>query len=494
MFRWASCGMVRANGSRGRPQANFHNFLADHAIPVQGSSLQSVRAPASEMIDEPRVHLREAVRCALANRGEGIARVEIQVEPTCELTWLYAQPWPDRVFWSGRDDGWTMAGAGMSDCIEAASIQELEAKLQPRLASADEAVRYLGTARFRSVDIAAPEWQPFGQIRFVLPRVELRVYDGETTLAINAMPGDSEDEIAFEIDRIAWEPETFPDRLPEVVKRVDAPDESTWCASVDSVLAEMRTTDLEKVVLARRASFEFDGLLDPFVLLSRMRASTQNCFHALIGLEQGASARIAFLSATPERLFRMNGREVLSEAIAGTRLRSSDEERDRLLRDELLHSEKDLREHTYVLEAIRRALDPLTERLTSDQHPSSFNLTSGRHLRSIVKGSLDVSVTPFDLLRSLHPTPAVCGTPSSRAQAAISQHETFDRGLYAGPIGWIGRDSAEFAVGIRSGLVEGNHVHLFSGAGVVERSDPQVEWDEIEHKLDDFNVAMGLVG
>lgn len=453
-----------------------------------------MRAPESMTIDEPRVRLHEAVRLALASSREGIVRVEVSVEPRCVLTWLYAQPWTDHVFWSGRDDGWTMAGAGAADRIEAPSVDALESKLKPRLNTAGDSVRYVGSIRFQPMLDPADEWQPFGRVRFVLPRVELRVQDGEATLAINVMPGESVEDVQRVLDQIVTEPKALPDGLPRVVQREDSPTETAWRRSVESALTAMQTTDLEKVVLARRASFEFDGSLDPFVLLSRMRPSTQNCFHALIGRGQGTENRTAFLTATPELLFRMDGREVVSEAVAGTRLRSPEEDQDSVLRDELLHSEKDRREHAYVLQAIRSALDPITETLVVDQQPSSFNLSNERHLRSVVKGVLDEHVTAFDLLRSLHPTPAVGGTPLPSALSAIAHHEPFDRGLYAGPIGWIGRDDAEFAVGIRSGLVEGDHLHLYSGAGIVEGSDPEAEWDEIEHKLDGFSAALGVLG
>ncbi|MCH7975671.1 MAG: isochorismate synthase [Bacteroidetes bacterium] len=453
-----------------------------------------MRTPEVAMIDEPRVRLHEAVRHALASRWEGIVRVAIPVEPTCVLTWLYAQPWPDRVFWSGRDDGLMIAGAGVADKIEAPSVDALEAALQPRLDAADGRVRYFGSMRFQPMLEPADEWQPFGRIRFVLPRVELRVQDGEATLAVNIAPGESVGDLQHDLGRIVQEPEALPDGLPNVVRREDHPSETAWRRSVESALAAMQTTDLEKVVLARRASFEFDGPLDPFVLLDRIRLSTQNCFHALIGLGQGIENQTAFLTATPERLFQMDGREVVSEAVAGTRLRSSEEDQDSVLRDELLHSEKDRREHAYVLQAICSALDPITETLVVDRQPSSFNLSKERHLRTIVKGVLDEHVTAFDLLRSLHPTPAVAGTPLPSALSAITHSELFDRGLYAGPIGWIGRDAAEFAVGIRSGLVEGAHLHLYSGAGIVEGSDPEAEWDEIEHKLDGFSAALGVLG
>ncbi len=347
--------------------------------------------------------------------------------------------------------------------------------------------------RFRSEIAPSGEWEAFPPTQFVLPRIELRISNFTATLAVNVAPDDSVEMVEATIAAIEWDPPNIPGALPEMVGRADCPDEPGWLCSVDQALATMQTTDLKKVVLARRTSYVFDAILDPFILLSRMGAARQHCFQGLICFGQGTAERTAFLTATPERLFRMEGGEVISEAVAGSRVRSSDLDRDRLLGNELLHSEKDRREQLYVLEAIRSALDPVTINLQFDSVPSVLNLSHGRHLRSMVKGSLAKSVTAFDLLRRLHPTPAVCGSPRDLALNAISELETFDRGLYAGPIGWIGRDDAEFAVGIRSGLVAGNRLHLYSGAGIVEGSDAGLEWDEIEHKLDDFSVALGLV-
>lgn len=445
------------------------------------------------MTDEPQLLLNDVISRVLAGRRDGIVRVEIPVEAVDALAWLHAQPWPDHVFLSSRDDGWTMAGAGVADLIESNSADELEAALLPRLDAAPSHIRYFGTMRFRPDESPQEEWQGFGRIRFVLPRVELIVQDGTTKLALNAMPGESVDDLKIEANRIMWESGVLGGSLPDIIGRQDLPDKHTWCEGVDSVLGTQRALDLGKVVLARRASYSFEKPLDPFVLLSRMQVSTQNCFHALVGLGQGTQDRTAFLSATPERLFRMEGGEVISEAVAGTRLRSRNEDLDRILRDELLHSAKDLREQKYVLDAVRKSLESLSDDLEVDENPSSFNHSKGRHLRSILKGRLKDSVSAIDLIHRLHPTPAVAGSPLAQALSEIKKHEPFDRGLYAGPIGWIGSDAAEFAVGIRSGLVEGNNLHLYSGAGIVEGSDPEDEWDEIEHKLDDFSQALGLL-
>jgi menaquinone-specific isochorismate synthase len=91
-----------------------------------------------------------------------------------------------------------------------------------------------------------------------------------------------------------------------------------------------------------------------------------------------------------------------------------------------------------------------------------------------------------DLIAALHPTPAVGGLPRGAALRWIAKHEPFDRGIYAAPVGWIGLDGAEFCVALRSGLVRGNELALYNGAGIVRGSDPGEEWQEIETKMQNF--------
>jgi menaquinone-specific isochorismate synthase len=250
---------------------------------------------------------------------------------------------------------------------------------------------------------------------------------------------------------------------------------------------------LGKVVLARRARFLFEEAVDPIALLRRLEAATPRCYHALVAPGSGA----AFLTATPERLLRLDGRELLTEAVAGTRPRAEADAADDLLRAELLDSEKDRREHAFVRDAIVGALTPLATEVEVDSEAAALTLARGRHLRTGIRATLAKGVGVTDLLRALHPTPAVGGTPTAAALDAIDRLEPFDRGLYAGPIGWVGRDAegreaADLAVGIRSGLVAGRSLSLYSGAGIVAGSDPASEWAEIEHKIGDFARVLGL--
>jgi menaquinone-specific isochorismate synthase len=137
-------------------------------------------------------------------------------------------------------------------------------------------------------------------------------------------------------------------------------------------------------------------------------------------------------------------------------------------------------------------LKPFCEVLHVETEASEMKLARGRHLVSGITGTLHAGISTFDLLRALHPTPAVGGTPRREACAAIRQQEPFDRGWYAGPLGWIERDAAEFAVALRCGLVTPRHLALYSGAGIVRGSVPAAEWDEIEHKISDFMQVLGL--
>jgi menaquinone-specific isochorismate synthase len=131
-------------------------------------------------------------------------------------------------------------------------------------------------------------------------------------------------------------------------------------------------------------------------------------------------------------------------------------------------------------------LHKFVEHLEVDEQASLLRLAKKQHLRSNVQGSLKRDVDDCMLLSRLHPTPAVGGYPTENALPEIARIEPFNRGWYAGPVGWIGADDAEFAVAIRSGFIEDKTLSLFSGAGIVRGSEPGEEWCELENKIQDF--------
>ena len=428
--------------------------------------------------------------------GRSVLRVEVPVGPCDVLAWLAAQPAGDAVYWRGRAAREAWAGWGAALRYDLDGLADLGAVQQAADALPARARLFL-SARFAPDATPAPEWAAFGRVRAVLPRLELRADspsrragDRSGTLAVHLAPGDRPADVLRTLRAMRWPPDAgvLAGALPGAVGRADAPDRAGWHGAVDAALRAFQTGELSKVVLARRADLAFDAPLDPYALLSRLQAATPRCFHALVAPEGGP----AFVSATPERLFRIDGRELRTEAVAGTRPRADLDADDDRLHDELLASAKDQREHAFVRDAIAARLAPFCEALEIDGEASAMTLARKRHLRTGFRARLRGDARATDLLRALHPTPAVGGTPHHAARAAIDRLEPFDRGLYAGPLGWIGPDGAEVAVAIRSGLVDGRTLSLYSGAGIVPGSDADAEWEEIEHKIGDFARVLRL--
>lgn len=423
-----------------------------------------------------------------------VVRLELPVVDVDPLSWLRAQPSGPKAYWSGRDDGTEVAALGSADLHEgpapekAASLKE---RLAPLLSSGDPRLRYYGGLRFDPDRVTESGWAAFGAYRFVLPRFEMLFRAGEARLACNlVLPRDSErrEEILDDIENLALDHEPPGGVLPVPVSRTDAPDFSDWRKNIDRALAEFESGRLHKAVLARKTSFGFVEDLDPALLVRSLKVATPGCFHFYVEPGDGP----AFVGASPERLFRREGRSIMSEAVAGTRPRGDSAADDEGLRDELLRSAKDRSEHTYVRLSIRESLAPLCETLAVEEQTSEMKLASRRHLVSGVRGTLREGVSDPDVLAALHPTPAVGGYPKKKALEEIRSLELFDRGWYAGPIGWIGADAAEFAVGIRSGLVSDRELALFSGAGIVAGSTAEDEWAEIEQKIGEFTRILGL--
>lgn len=426
--------------------------------------------------------------------GERVVRVSVEMEGVSPLLWMRGQSVFPKTFWSGRGDGLEVAAVGAAD-VRVGEASEgpgpLDKMLSPLLRDAERGVRYHGGLRFDAEWGPDTEWEPFGTYRFVLPRFEVVREDGELSLVCNlVLPRDAEkrEEILAEIEALAAPEDNVEFSLPRLVRRTDSPDFGGWSRNIEKALAAFEGGGMDKVVLARRAGFVFEDGLDAALLAASLFDATPGCFHFYAEPERG----VAFVGASPERLYRRAGSAIKSEAVAGTRPRGDSDADDDDLRDDLLGSEKDRAEHGYVRVGIEENLRPLCDSLKVEEGASEMKGASRRHLVSKVRGTLRGDATDADVLEALHPTPAVGGYPGVKAVEEIRSMEPFDRGWYAGPIGWISSEGAEFAVGIRSGLVRGKKLALFSGAGIVAGSTPEGEWAEIEQKISDFAAVLGL--
>jgi menaquinone-specific isochorismate synthase len=442
----------------------------------------------------PKRALARRVRrtVAAASEGPALLQLTVPVAPADPLAWLDAQPFGEKGFWAGRGSATERAFAGMAD-LRCGPARDVLPALQAHLARqrVDDAARYFGGLRFDAENATESTWRPFASCRFVLPRFAFERRGDDAALACHlTFPRDAErlDEVLTQIERLRFPERTSGGSLPLPIDRDDAPDAAHWQGMMNDALGKLQAGALDKVVLARRTTFRFEDPLPPWRLLGNLKRATPRCFHFGFQPDDGA----AFVGASPERLFRRDGRTLEGEAVAGTRPRSEDPAEDDRLRRELLASSKDRREHTFVQQHLRDTLGPLSRALDLSDAPSEMKLARSRHLRAGLRATLRPDVSTADLLAALHPTPAVGGTPHRRALALIRKLEPFDRGWYAGPVGWIGPEAADFAVAIRSGLVAEHRLALFSGAGLVEGSEAESEWDEIEQKISDFTGILGL--
>jgi isochorismate synthase len=239
---------------------------------------------------------------------------------------------------------------------------------------------------------------------------------------------------------------------------------------------------IRKVVLSREITLESDVSIDPWTILRRITGRRPLGLQFCLRFDE----KTALLCATPERLFRQSGRTIFSDCLAGTSPRvDGDAHADPRAR-RLLESEKNQREHRLVLEGIVAALAPLTEWLEHPVRPHLLALPRLHHLSSPVAGWLRTATPIEEILRRLHPTPAVGGSPRGEAICLIRELEGRSRGWYAGPIGWVSGEASDFGVGIRSAIVRGNRATVVGGAGIVDGSTAGAEWEETARKAASF--------
>ncbi|HUF10597.1 MAG TPA: isochorismate synthase [Rhodothermales bacterium] len=458
--------------------------------PVSTASAADIHAElARQIVDAAASHRTDG----RSGDGAQLVRIALPYPNLDPLVWLHAQSADVRIYWAGRNDGLEVAGVGCADSVSKEAPIDYNAVLQ-RLRSAIGSgpgdLRYFGGIRFDRYHDVSPEWAPYSAYRFWLPRFELQREGDVTRLICNlAFPedGDRIAEIQDDLSELSTKPPGSPDTAVDLpLSRQDLPDRDQWESSIDWALKAFEEQQMEKIVLARKTILSFSRRLDPVMLLDRVRSITNDCYHFLFQPVKGT----AFIGATPERLLSRSGRYIATEAVAGTRPRGDSGVTDAALIEQLLESEKDRREHAYVRQSVAAALAPLCTSFQQDEEVSVMRLARRMHLFASMWGVLADRVSDADLMRALHPTPAVGGVPTKVAMEAIAHHEPFDRGWYAGPVGWIGANASEFAVGIRSALVEGNRVALYAGAGIVEGSTAEGEWDEIEQKISDFTKSL----
>jgi len=271
----------------------------------------------------------------------------------------------------------------------------------------------------------------------------------------------------------------------------ERPSADAYGEAVVAATERIRDRELTKVVLARLVEADADRDLDPRRLAHRLRAVDPHAFTFARATGTGTDPSM-LVGASPELLVARNGRTVRSTPLAGSAPRAGDVGQDRARAEALRSSAKDREEHAVVVEAIAATLGPVCERLDWDPEPVLLETANLWHLATRFEGILrEPAPSAVDLVAALHPTPAVCGTPRDTARAIIAALEPFDRGGYAGPVGWMdAAGDGEWAIALRCAELEGAHARLYAGAGIVGASEPALEVEETERKFRAFLDAL----
>jgi len=258
-----------------------------------------------------------------------------------------------------------------------------------------------------------------------------------------------------------------------------------WEQAVAEAVTAIKAGSLRKVVLAQDQFATAAEPVDVRVLLHRLASRYPECF---------TFACDGMVGATPELLIRQAGRQVSALVLAGTAPRGGDPAEDEALGSGLLASAKNTEEHAYAVASMRDALDPLCDELDSQPRPALLRYPNLQHLGTWVRGTLAANGTPrsaLALAAAVHPTAAVCGTPTGAALELIRELEHMDRERYAGPVGWVDADgNGEWGIALRCAQLCGRTARLFAGCGIVAGSDPVAELAEAQVKFRPMRGAL----
>jgi len=439
-------------------------------------------------------------------------RASIEAPGANPWTFLRAFEGAARGFWA-QDTGWIAHGGLLHEIdvpwegpapdaprldptLDTERFERVRAQAHAGSEVPPERVRWFGGFSFGEGHEPASLWRDFPPALFQRPEFELESDGRVIRLTGWQVCGDGQSRDAAEAALL--------ERLGDIARRArmeavgggpaqvrvrepDAAERERWRTMVDRALARLGEGGLAKVVLARSLDVEVEGAVDPVAVVRRLH-------------EQNPRARIflfepcpgsAFMGASPETVARRVRGMLDATAVAGSMRRGSGPEEDRALANELLSSEKDLREQEFVVDDMVERLQRWGGRVETDPRPTVLSLSRIHHLETRIRTEVDERTGVLEILADLHPTPAVCGRATDEAFRFLVREEDFDRGWYGGPVGWFdAAGNGMFVPALRCALLHGGAWRLFAGAGIVPGSDPDREWEETQLKL---QTALGAL-
>jgi isochorismate synthase len=476
-------------------------------LPFGGVTLPRITLEEASQTEDALAFLEEALRTPLPPHA---ALLAVTIPAPSEAAEKFLRLVPREMGFLFRSKTCQIAGGGVVATVRAVGEDRfsnlakeiavlwscLEVRATP---GAKFAPIVFGGAAFAPHVPPAPPWEEFTEDTFTMPRWGYRRQDDQAFLTLTVRAEELSQEGMIEsltararglLRDLEFEAAT------SLIQRTDIPSSSVhhlppsdWRAYIAQIKDAIASGSFEKIVAARRTVVHLESPLDDTIFMARLFAAYPECNH--FAIRRNSST---FLGATPETLFRIEGRELITHALAGTtRVKDpfADASRDVAA---LASSQKDLAEHGLVAKKIFDAIWPLARKIRYSSSPRTRQVRNLIHLETPISAELHERVNAADLLAALHPTPAVGGYPAREAAEWIRQNEPMERGWYSGVVGWTdAAGSAEFAVAIRCGVLTERRAYVFAGAGIVAASDADAEYQETSAKMAPLLRALGAL-
>ena len=381
------------------------------------------------------------------------------------LTWIEEQTLFPKFFWKPRLGSEKTLGIGACEVIKGSdALNTIVTRFQE-----GDPFTYYGGVPFLEESKDRIPWEEDSQAAFILPLFQwCSSSTGQVTLKYTYKKEGNLQE-AIQYLEHCYEQLHFivqnREGIASFKERKDTPSRKEW----KEVFKKFIENDLDKVVLARCTELKFFEKIAPFQLLEKLQKKMGSLYYFCFQWEKEKG----LLGGSPEQLYLRNEGVLKTEALAGTCLKSHS------------WSEKEIKEHQYVIDGIKSDLNKIGS-LKEESNIVIKKFASLEHRYQRFSTEIDLQLTDEYLVKHLHPTAAVGGTPKDKAIEFIKKYESFYRGWYSAPVGALSSEFSEFCVAIRSALFKGKSLYLFSGAGITKESDEQKEWEEIEYKIQHY--------
>lgn len=358
----------------------------------------------------------------------------------------------------------------------------------------DEAPILFGGFSFDPKSTKNLEWNKFPSAYFVVPSFQLISKDGQTSISINLITlkenaVDEFEALRIERDRLIHVAQMNEFGVPDkpVLASLEEVNKEQYMDAVQEVTAQIQNGEAEKVVIARSVQLNFEEEVSSTAAMYHISNEQQESYH--FGLQNG---RQLFFGATPERLIEIADGRAYSACVAGSSKRGKTVEADQALGEALLADNKNREEHQYVVHMISKVFEAFGTDIKMPNGPKLMKIRDIQHLFTPIEANVEEHIDIFRFVEALHPTPALGGLPTNKSMEIIRDEERMDRGYYAAPIGWTDTaGNGEFAVAIRSALLDKKRAHLYAGGGIVADSEVEKEYEETWVKFRPVLRALG---